>query len=122
MPEGVDFIGPVSAKALRARYQAASVLVFPSFFEGFGLVILEAMACGLPVIATDATAGLDVLDASNGQVMRPGDVDGLVESLRWFSTHRDRLPAMKQAARAKAETCTWERYRKCVSDAVTPFV
>ncbi|NQT15303.1 MAG: glycosyltransferase family 4 protein [Planctomycetes bacterium] len=122
MPKHVVFLGPMSAEALLAQYQAASVFVFPSYFEGFGLVITEAMACGLPVITTEATAGPDILDESTGRVLPTGDVDSMVESLRWFAAHRDRLPAMKQAARAKAETCTWERYRQCVSDAVTPFV
>lgn len=121
LPRGVTFTGPISAEALRERYQSSDVLVFPSFFEGFGLVILEAMACGLPVIASDATAGPDLLDPSTGRVVPAGDKDALIESLRWFATHRERLPEMKTAARRKAETCTWEHYRRCVSEAVAPF-
>jgi len=122
LPEGATFAGQISATELRARYQAADVFVFPSFFEGFGLVILEAMACGLPVIATEATAGPDVLGESTGQVIPAGDIESLAESLRWFVEHRDQLPVMKIAARKNALAFGWEQYRRKVTAAVSSFV
>lgn len=121
LPKSVRVSHAVSASELRSRYQAADVFVFPSFFEGFGLVILEALACGLPVIATDATAGPDLLDESTGRTLPAGDVDALVESLRWFDTHRERLADMKQAARALAMRSGWPEYRRNVAAAVEPF-
>ncbi|MCC6212794.1 MAG: glycosyltransferase family 4 protein [Burkholderiales bacterium] len=122
LPPGVTLTGAVSLERLREYYQSADVFVFPSFFEGFGLVILEAMACGLPVITTDATAGPDVVDVSCGRIDAPGDLDALVESLRWFSAERDRIPSMKKAARKRAEGCGWEAYRRQVSAAVGRFI
>jgi glycosyltransferase involved in cell wall biosynthesis len=122
LPRGVRFVGPVGPEKLRELYRESDVFVFPSFFEGFGLVILEAMACGLPVIASDRSAGPDVLDESCGRVVAAGDLEQLVETLRWFGVNRDKLPAMKRAARSKAETFTWENYRTAVSEAVAPFV
>jgi glycosyltransferase involved in cell wall biosynthesis len=122
LPRGVRFIGPVGPEKLRELYRQSHVFVFPSFFEGFGLVILEAMACGLPVIASDRSAGPDVLDASCGCVVTAGDVEQLIETFRWFGVNRDKLPAMKRAARAKAEGFTWEQYRAAVSEAVTSLV
>ena len=110
----------MSAEALRERYRAADMFVFPSNFEGFGLVILEAMACGLPVIATDATAGPDVLAENTGQVIRANDLDGLVESLRWAGASRDRAAAMGSAARARASSMTWAQYRNRMRAAVAP--
>src|SRR5439155_21077891 len=98
------------------------VFVFPSFFEGFGLVLLEAMACGLPVITTNVTAGSDILCDKTGKIVSAGDVDALVESLRWFAVNRERLHSMRYAVRARAETCSWERYRQRVSEAVAAFV
>ena len=121
LPSGVRFVGPVGPEKLREFYRESDVFVFPSFFEGFGLVILEAMACGLPVIASDRSAGPDVLDDSCGRVVTAGDVDQLIETLRWFGANRDRLPEMKRAARAKAESFTWKGYRESVSNAVAPF-
>ena len=49
-------------------------------------------------------------------------LDSLVESLRWFDHNRDRLPEMSRAARIKAERCTWEQYRRRVTEAVAPLV
>ncbi len=121
LPANVTHLPPCSREALRARYQAADVLLFPSFFEGFGMVLLEAMACGLPAIATTATAGPDVLDDTCGRVVAPGDTDQLVAALRWFGEHRDQLPALSRAARGVAERQTWERYRRTVTDAVADF-
>jgi len=112
----------VGPERLRELYRESDVFVFPSFFEGFGLVILEAMACGLPAIATDRSAGPDVLDNSCGRVNAAGDLEQLIETLRWFDVNRSRLPEMKSAARAKAETFTWDKYRASVSNAVAPHV
>ncbi|MFN8625553.1 MAG: glycosyltransferase family 4 protein [Candidatus Binatia bacterium] len=122
LPHGVTHRPACSPAALRERYRAADVFVFPSFFEGFGLVLLEAMACGLPAIASEATAGPDIVSADSGRLLPCGDLDALVGSLRWFAQHRDRLPVVSRAARAQAERCTWEDYRRCVNEAVAPFV
>jgi glycosyltransferase involved in cell wall biosynthesis len=121
LPRGVRFVGPVGPEKLRELYRESDVFVFPSFFEGFGLVILEAMACGLPVIASDRSAGPDVLDDSCGRVVAPGHLEQLIEALRWFAANRDRLPAMKAAARNRAMSLTWSSYRAAVSDAVAPY-
>ena len=122
LPRGVRFLGPVGPERLRELYRESDVFVFPSFFEGFGLVLLEAMACGLPAIASDRSAGPDLLDESCGRVVAPGDEEQLVESMRWFGANRDRIPGMKLAARARARAATWEAYRAGVSSAVAPLV
>ena len=118
LPQGVTLVGASSREELRARYQSADAFVFPSFFEGMALVILEAMACGLPVITTHSSGGGDIIDESNGQIVPTGDVDALIEAFRRFALNRDRLLSMRTAARARAETFTWERYRSCVNSAV----
>jgi glycosyltransferase involved in cell wall biosynthesis len=113
---------PCSPEALRSRYRAADVFVFPSFFEGFGLVLVEALACGLPAICSESTAGPDVLTKSCGRVVPTGNLEALVESLRWFDNNRELLPEMSRAARTRAERCTWEQYRLRVAEAVAPLV
>jgi glycosyltransferase involved in cell wall biosynthesis len=122
LPHGVKHVSALSSEELRDHYHQADIFVFPSFFEGFGLVLLEAMACGLPAIATDATAGADVLTESSGTVLPVGNLDALVSALLWFDKHRDSLPAMGRAARKQAEFCTWERYRRSVAEATARFV
>ena len=118
LPPGVRFVGPVGPEMLRDFYRESDVFVFPSFFEGFGLVILEAMACGLPVIASDRSAAPDVLDDSCGRVIAAGDAGQLAESLRFFASNRGSLGAMKAAARRRAETFSWGNYRQAVRAAV----
>ncbi|HEV3116335.1 MAG TPA: glycosyltransferase, partial [Gemmataceae bacterium] len=111
LPRGVICRPPCSPEGLRDRYCSADVFVFPSYFEGFGLVLLEAMACGLPAIASDATAGPDILTQECGHIVPTGNVDALVDSLRWFYDNSYRLPALRRAARVQAEAHTWARYR-----------
>jgi glycosyltransferase involved in cell wall biosynthesis len=122
LPQGVKHVPALSSEGLRDQYHKADIFVFPSFFEGFGLVLLEAMACGLPAIATDATAGADVLTEASGRLLPVGNQDALVSALRWFDQNRGSLPAMSCAARKQAELCTWERYRRSVTEATARFV
>ena len=121
LPRGVTHVSALSSEALRDHYRRADVFVFPSFFEGLALVLLEAMACGLPAIASAATGGADVLTEASGRLLPVGDLDGLVDSLRWFNQNRSGLPAMGRAARKRAEECTWDRYRRAVTEATSAF-
>ena len=122
LPPSVTHVPALSSEALRDHYRRADVFVFPSFFEGLGLVLLEAMACGLPAIASTATGGADVLTEASGQLLPVGDVDRLVDSLRWFDQNRSQVPAMSRAARKRAEECTWNRYRRAVTEATSRFL
>lgn len=88
------------------------VLVFPSLFEGFGLVILEAMAQGLPVITTSHTAGPDLIsDGVDGFLAPIRDATALAEKLGLLAGDPARLAAMQEAARITAQKFTWENYR-----------
>lgn len=122
LPKNVRFVGQVSREILRSHMQAADVFVFPSFFEGFGLVVLEALACGLPFTSSDTTVAADIADDSVGRVFPTGDLDMLVEQLRFFGSHREILPEMRTSARAKAESLTWKSYREAVSRACNEVV
>jgi glycosyltransferase involved in cell wall biosynthesis len=122
LPRGVVYVPACSSEALRDLYRRADVFVFPSFFEGFALALLEAMACGLPAIASAATGGGDILTAESGRVLPVGDMESLIDALRWFDQNRDRLPAMGRAARKQAELCTWKRYRGTVIEATAGFL
>jgi alpha-maltose-1-phosphate synthase len=92
--------------------QQHDVMVFPSLFEGFGLVLLEAMACGIPVIATPNGAAPDFLtDGEDGFLVPIRDAEAIAAKLYTLSLDRDRLAAMKLTARRKAALQSWESYR-----------
>jgi starch synthase len=122
LPPGIKWFPPCSPQALRDRYRESDVFVFPSFAEGFGLVLLEAMACGLPAISSEASIGPEIITDGCGFISPTGDLDRLVELLRWFDRHRDELPAMGREARAQAARCTWSNYRSLVIGAVSKLV
>jgi alpha-maltose-1-phosphate synthase len=121
LPPNVHVHPPCSAPRLREFYQGSDVFVFPSYFEGFGLVITEALACGLFVIASDATAGPDILDPSCGAVYASGDCEALVALLRMGSTQRDLIRSRRADCRARAEALPWSAYRAAVAAAVSRF-
>src|SRR5215831_11377361 len=122
LPPGIKWFPPCSSQALRDRYRESHVFVFPSFGEGFGLVLLEAMACGLPAIASEAGIGPEIITADSGFISPSGDLEQLVELLRWFDRHRDEVPAMGREARAQAQQWTWRKYRSAVTEAVSKLV
>jgi len=89
----------------------SEVFVFPSYFEGFALVLLEAMASGLPVITTTATAGPDITTpGEDGWVIEPGKLDALIEAMRFCLENRDRVTEMGANARRTAERFSWDAY------------
>ena len=96
-------------------YRSADVFVFPSLLEGMGLVVLEAMASGLPVITTPNGPGDLVRDGVDGFVVPIRDVDAIVEKLEYLRTHPEERLLMGQNARARAKMFTWQHYRGSVS-------
>ncbi len=89
------------------------VLVFPSLFEGFGLVILEAMAQGTVVISTPHTAAPDLIDdCHDGFIVPIRSADAIADRLTLVAEDRHMLSTMSEAARKKAEKFSWNRYRE----------
>jgi glycosyltransferase involved in cell wall biosynthesis len=96
---------------LRALYSACEVLLFPSLYEGFGLPVLEAMACGAPVVASDR-ASLPEVVGDAGLLVDPADPDAweaAVERLLTDAALRQRLVS---AGHRRASQFTWERTGK----------
>lgn len=93
------------------------ILVFPSLFEGFGLVILEAMAQGTPVITTPNTAGPDLIDDGvEGFIVPIRSVEAIAEKIELLAHNRELLHAMKSAARRKAALRSWDTYRQRLAE------
>jgi glycosyltransferase involved in cell wall biosynthesis len=92
-------------------YGKSSVLVHPSLADGFGYVVAEAMASGIPVIVTSSTGASEiVVDGVNGYVVSPGDSDAIRDRLAHLAAHPARLREMGRAARETASSLNFERF------------
>lgn len=96
----VHFTGPLPQSKLAQRMAGAAVLVLPSQSEGFGRVVLEAMAAGTPVIGS-RVGGIPELieDGVSGFLVAPGDEEMLADKISWLFENRDQATAMGLAAR-----------------------
>jgi len=107
-----DYQNSIPHSELGNIYQQADVFAFPSLVEGLALVQLEAMACGLPIITTINAGGDDLItDGEEGFIIPIRDVEALKEKILWSFEHKDALREMGGAARRKAESFSWQRYR-----------
>ena len=120
LAERAHFLGPVPHAELPRTLRAADLLILTTEPpESFGIVLIEAMACGLPTIATDYPGVRAVIDDETGIVVAPGDRDGLAAALRTLvnagAEGRERLGA---AGLAKAERLwSWPRLLDRMDDA-----
>jgi glycosyltransferase involved in cell wall biosynthesis len=107
LEERVRFLGPVPDVDLPALYNLATVFAFPSWYEGFGLPPLEAMACGTPVVTSTGGALPEVCGPA-ALIVEPGDEAGLATALRRL-LHDDSLRAsLRQRGLEQAARFTWE--------------
>jgi starch synthase len=94
-----------------AEMAAHDVFVFPSLFEGFGLVLLEAMAMGLPIITTPHTAGPDLIEKDReGFIVPIRDANAIAEKLALLHADRTLRDQMSVHARQRAAKFTWDDY------------
>jgi glycosyltransferase involved in cell wall biosynthesis len=108
---GLKLMGKHAHQELPDLLRKCDVLVFPSYCEGFAMVILEALASGMPVITTEATAGPDLInDNEEGRLIPSGNLDALCEAMQEFAREPDRLESMGRAARRCAERFSWDAY------------
>jgi len=108
----------VRPDALVRLIQASDIFVLPSLTEGFAHVILEAMACGVPVLTTTNTCAPDVMcDGTHGFIVPIRTAEAIADRLTWAIDNRNDLAAMGAAAALQAGSFTWERFRAGVRDA-----
>jgi glycosyltransferase involved in cell wall biosynthesis len=100
--------GFVPEELLPAVYSAAEVLAFPSLYEGFGLPILEAMACGTPVVASRASCLPEVAEGA-ALMIDPTSVDALTESLEQLLTDDTLRARLVKGGRQRASEYSWQR-------------
>ena len=117
MDQTVVFLGKRGQNTLPYYYSAAEVLVMPSHYESFGMVALEAMACGTPVIASDVGGlGFLVQDGETGYTVPDGEPDKLCEKLTLLLGDHALREKMGQRAVEVAQSYSWEKIAKQIVD------
>ena len=98
--------GRLNREELRLLYSYADLFVFPSLYEGFGMPVLEAMACGAPVI-TSSTSALPEVAGEAAVLVNPGDADALSRAMAEVLEDRDRRERLRTLGLARAKSFTW---------------
>lgn len=113
----VTFVGPLDHKELRKYFSSADVTVVPSYYESFGLVAIEAMTCGCPVIAS-RTGGLQhiVRNGKTGLLVEPKDSGSLAEAISNLLTNQNKRTYMAKEAAVYARQYSWKRIAKLTLD------
>ncbi|MDP9071534.1 MAG: glycosyltransferase family 4 protein [Actinomycetota bacterium] len=106
VPAGTRALGYVPRGDLGALYGAATVVAYPSRYEGFGLPPLEAMACGAPVVASRVASLPEVL-GGGAELFRPGAVEELASVLHELLSDEARRAALSGAGQRVAGRLTW---------------
>jgi glycosyltransferase involved in cell wall biosynthesis len=107
------FHGSVPASTLGRAYTDASLLVLPTLCDGFGQVISDALAHGVPVLTTENAGGADRVEpGTSGFVIPAADEMAIAERLAWCADHPDALFDMRRPALARAARWTWAHFRR----------
>lgn len=114
----VSFLGLVPHEKLAAHYAAADVFVLPSLNEGMSNTMLEALASGLPIVATDTGGTKELVTAGeNGFIVKMKDQFDLAEKIGLLAVDKDLQKRMSAASRARAEQLSWANVAKEYCDA-----
>lgn len=113
----VKFVGFVDPQLLPGLYSGAEAFVYPSLFEGFGLPLLEAMACGCPIIANNSSSIPEVVGEA-GVLVKPGNMADFVKQLKNLLKSEKQQLELKQKAKEQLKKFDWD---KTAQETVTLF-
>ncbi len=118
-----EFHGYMLQEDLFQLYSDCDLFLFPSLGDGFGFVVIEAMAAGLPVICSSNSIGYDaVQDGKNGFVYQTGNVDELEEKIEYFLENRLEIERMGREAIVTTQRYTWDNYDSLVKSVIDRMV
>ena len=117
--KNIHFLGFVTRDVLASLYQKSDVFVFPTLGEGYGMVILEALSCGVPCVVSDLAGGDDaIIEGYNGYKFKAGDDDDLYKKIQWFIDNPTKFPEYSENSRRSVEKQTWQSYYDSVINAI----
>jgi glycosyltransferase involved in cell wall biosynthesis len=118
----VRFTGWAARAALPDHYRQADVFVLPSFEEGMANAVLEALAAGLPIVASAVYGNRDLVGADNGILVAPADASAIAAAIAALAADPTARARMAEASRARALALGWEpvatAYRELLGEAV----
>ena len=103
----IDFSGDMTDETLADLYRGATALIFPSFYEGFGLPIIEAMACGTPVITSNTTSLAEVAGRANALLVNPVDIEELATAIDVIVTDSELRLILSKRGIDRSRAFTW---------------
>ncbi|WP_231490280.1 glycosyltransferase family 4 protein [Pedobacter sp. Leaf170] len=119
LPPNIEYRGFVNKDQLNGIYGESDLLVFPTLGDGFGMVITEAMAKGVPVLTTNNSAGYDLIeDDKDGFIIDAGNEDALAQKMLWILENKSILPKMSELVIQKAKKYQWLDYRKLLIEEI----
>lgn len=123
LKKNIIFYGPASRETLRTLYAQSHLFVLPSVEDGFGMVMGEAMASGLPIICTTNTGAPDVItDGIEGYLVPPQNSAALAEKITWCYKHQDACKSMGQEGKKRICDFTWDVYGERVFEVYTKIL
>lgn len=120
---GIERTGPLPQSELARVFRTADCLVLPSRNDSFGMVVVEALASGLPVIASRMVGAKDLIaEGESGWVVPVEDAGALARRMAWCAENRGVVAGMRPACRRAAEAATWPAYHRRFAAAITAFL
>ncbi len=119
LPAHVNYVGYVSDEELRALYENAACFIFPSFYEGFGLPPLEAMACGCPVLVSN-TASLPEVCGEAALYFVPDEPKDIANTIKKLINNQHLEAELREKGLSRANLFSWEICAKQTFDRIKP--
>lgn len=117
------YVGALPHDDVLCEMRKADVLIFPSLFEGFGMVVTEAMSQGTPVIATNRTCAVDFIENGvNGWIVEAGSTEALVNAISDVLNKKEHLENIGRNAMKTACKRPWTCYEKELSDEIVQYL
>jgi glycosyltransferase involved in cell wall biosynthesis len=119
----IEVHGPMGQADLAGELRRADCLVLPSRNDSYGMVVAEALACGLPVLVSDMVgAKALVTPGENGWIVPAGDAAALADQMTWCAAHPAAVRALRERCRESAAAASWPAYHQRLAALVSGLV
>ncbi|MEO0454734.1 MAG: glycosyltransferase family 4 protein [Verrucomicrobiota bacterium] len=119
LPEEIRFHAPVARKDIMCVMESSDLLVFPTLYDGFGMVVTEALSRGLPVLTTPCAGACSFIrHRENGLIIQEDSETELAEALKWCLNNKKLCKQMRPLAVRSAQDWQWPDYRKALIKAI----